>query len=142
MSVPVEQRSHGKLEAYTKAYELVTYTMKITSNKKIFTVEYQEQLTDYIIASALDIYMLVGYANGLQVKTQKDAPNFEKRIEAQETALKRCGDLTRLIFIAKPIFHLSSKRVKYWTGLTKETRTLIKAWSDSDRKRAAHLCEI
>jgi len=39
MSVPLNQRTHGKLEAYTKSYELVTYTMKITSNKNIFTNE-------------------------------------------------------------------------------------------------------
>lgn len=139
MSVPVNQRSHGKLEAYTKAYDLVTYTMKITSNKNIFTVEYQDQLTNYIISAALDIYMLTGYANSLSIKTASDMPSCRKRIEAQEEALKRCGDLMRLIFIAKPIFHLSSKRVKYWTGLTKETKTLIKAWSDSDRKRMAAL---
>lgn len=142
MSVPLNQRTHGKLEAYTKAYELVTYTMKITSNKNIFTAEYQEQLTNYIISEALDIYMLTGYANSLSIRTASDAKNFERRIEAQEEALKRCGDLTRLIFIAKPIFHLSSKRVKYWTGLTKETKGLIKAWSESDRKRSAHLFEI
>lgn len=60
MSVPVNQRSHGKLEAYTKAYDLVTYTLKITKNKKIFSDEYQEQLTDHIIAAALDVYMLTG----------------------------------------------------------------------------------
>lgn len=28
MSVPVNQRSHGKLEAYAKAYELATYTKR------------------------------------------------------------------------------------------------------------------
>ena len=32
MSVQVNQKSHGKLEAYTKAYDLVTYTLKITKN--------------------------------------------------------------------------------------------------------------
>lgn len=135
MSVPVNQRTHGKLEAYTKSYELVTYTMKITSNKKVFTVEYQEQLTDYIIAAALDIYMLVGYANGLTVKSKDDEENYINRLKAQDDAIRRCGDLMRLIFLAKPIFHLSSKRVKYWHGMTKDTKNLIKAWHDSDTKR-------
>lgn len=142
MSVPVNQRSHGTLEAYTKAYELATYTLRITKNKKIFTEDYQEQLTDYIISSALDIYMLTGYANSLTVKTSKDKDNYDARIRAQNEAIRRCGDLIRLIFIAKPIFHLSSKRVKYWHGLTKDTRNLIKAWSDSDVKRFSRLFEI
>lgn len=72
MSVPVNQRSHGKLEAYAKAYELATYTLKITKNKKIFTEEYQDCLTDHIISAALDIYMCTGTANGKQVRTEKD----------------------------------------------------------------------
>ena len=141
MSVPVNQRSHGKLEAYTKAYDLVTYTLKITKNKKILSEEYQEQLTDHIIAAALDVYMLIGYANGLQVRTAKDEEDFRERIKTQDEAIRRCGDLMRLIFLAKPIFHLSSKRVTYWHGMTKDTRNLIKAWSDSDKKRFVPLFE-
>ena len=54
MSVPINQKTHGKLEAYTKAYDLAVYTLQITKNKKIFTVEYQEQLTDLIITAALE----------------------------------------------------------------------------------------
>ena len=53
MSVPVNQRTHGKLEACVKAHELCVYTLRIASNKKIFTVEYQEALTDRIISTAL-----------------------------------------------------------------------------------------
>lgn len=141
MSVPVNQRSHGKLEAYSKAYELVTYTLLITKNKKVFTEEYQEELTDHIIGSALDIYLLVGSANDIQVRTGSDRKNFENRIEMQSLAITKCGDMSRLILIAKSIFHLSSKRVKYWTGLAKEVRNLIKAWSDSDSKRFTPLFE-
>ena len=141
MSVPVNQRSHGKLEAYTKAYELATYTLKITKNKKIFTAEYQECLTDYIIAAALDIYMFAGTANGKQVRTAKDKQNYEDRIAKQREAVERCGDLLKLIMLAKPIFHLSSKRVLYWVGLTKDTRNLIKAWSGADIKRFSPLFE-
>lgn len=55
MSVPVNERSQGKLEACTKAFDLATYTLRITKNKKVFTVEYQEALTDKIISLALDI---------------------------------------------------------------------------------------
>ena len=141
MSVPVNERSHGKLEAYTKAYELATYTLRITSNKKVFTEEFQEQLTDYIISASLDIYLLVGNANDLQVRTANDKQNYEERQKMQKKALDQCGNMGRLILLAKQIFHLSSKRIKYWCGLVKETRTLIKAWSDSDKKRFMSLFE-
>lgn len=139
MSVPVNERSHGKLEAYTKAYELAVYTLRITKNKKIFTVEFQEELTDRIIEVALDIYLLVGCANDMQVRTKDDERNYKERLAMQRKALKRCGELNKLIILAKPIFHLTSKRVKYWAGLTQDTRSLIKAWSDSDKKRFSSL---
>ena len=141
MSVPVNRRSHGKLEACTKAYKLAGYTLKITKNRKIFTEEYQACLTDHIISAALDIYMMTGAANDKQVRTGNDYENFQDRCKLQKQAQQRCGDLNRLILLAKPIFHLSSKRVKYWTELTKETRTLIKAWSESDVKRFTPLFE-
>lgn len=141
MSVPVNQRSHGKLEAYSKAYELATYTIKITSNKKIFTEEYQEALTDKIISASLDIYLLAGEANDISVRTADDEQNYHDRIRIQTEAHRKCGELSRLILLAKPIFHLSAKRVKYWSQLVKDTRTLIKAWSDSDKKRFKHLFE-
>lgn len=139
MSVPVNERSHGKLEAYTKAYELAMYTLRITKNKKVFTEEYQDVLTDHIVSAALDIYVLVGCANDMQVKTKNDERNSKERLAMQRKALKRCGELQKLILLAKPIFHLSTKRVKYWAGLTQDTRALIKAWSDSDRKRFSAL---
>lgn len=41
MSVPVNERSHGKLEACVKAKELSAYTIKITANPKVFKPEYQ-----------------------------------------------------------------------------------------------------
>ena len=135
MSVPVNERSHGKLEAYTKAYELAVYTIKITSNKKVFTEEYQNAVTDKIISCATDIYLLTGSANDIAVKTQDDIENFHQRIGLQKTALQKCGELSKLIVLSKPLFHLSSKRVKYWAGLVRDARTLIKAWSDSDIKR-------
>lgn len=141
MSVPVNERSHGKLEAYFKAFELATYTLKITANKKVFTVEYQEQLTDLIIKAALEVYLMVGDANDLIVKTEKDHKNFLDRIDLQKQAVKKCSDLNKLILLAKPIFHLSSKRVKYWVGLTNETKSLIKAWCNSDYKRFSSLFE-
>lgn len=46
MSVPVNERTQGKLEVCVKAHDLACYTLKITVNKKIFTADYQDALTD------------------------------------------------------------------------------------------------
>ena len=132
MSVPVNQRSHGKLEACVKAHELCCYTLRITSNKKIFIADFQLALTDRINETALNIYSMCWSANNILVNSADD---MNRRLDLQEQAAVSCNILLSLMDIAKSIFHLSSKRVKYWGGLTIEARNLIRAWRDSDRKR-------
>ena len=132
MSVPVNKRSHGKLEACVKAHDLCCYTLKITANKKIFTEEYQTALTDKINETALSIHMLCWTANNILVNSIED---MEQRLRLQETAAIECNNLLSLMGIAKSIFHLSTKRVTFWGDSVIETRNLIRAWKDADRKR-------
>ena len=57
MAVNVGQRNvpdtpaNRQLEACQKAMELALHTIKVCNNKKIFTVEYQEALTNDIIST-------------------------------------------------------------------------------------------
>lgn len=132
MSVPVNQRTHGKLEACVKAHELCCYTLKITANKKVFTEEYQQALTDKIISTALNIHMLCWTANNILVNSAGD---MRRRLDLQERAAIECNNLLSLMEIAKKIFHLATKRIVYWGGLTIETRNLIRGWRESDYKR-------
>ncbi len=132
MSVPVNERSQGKLEVCVKAHSLCCYTLQITSNKKIFTVEYQESLTNKIVETALDIHTLCWSANNVLVNSPED---LKARTACQDKAAIKCNVLLSLIEIAKTIFHLSSKRVVYWATLAVETRNLIRAWRASDLKR-------
>ena len=132
MSVPVNKRSHGKLEACVKSRDLACYTLQITKNKKIFTEDYQEALTDKIITTALNIHCFVWTANNIVVNCYED---LQERLSYQNKAILQCNILLSLIDIAKPIFHLSSKRVMFWGNTTIETRNLIRAWKNSDYKR-------
>lgn len=134
MSVPVNQRSHGKLEACVKANALCCYTLRITSNKKVFTPDFQAALTDKIDETVLNMYTLCWTANNILVNSADD---MNRRLELQEQAAVACNILLSLMDIAKSIFHLSSKRVQYWGGLAVEARNLIRAWRESDRKRYA-----
>ena len=141
MSVPVNRRTHGKLEACSKAFELAKYTLMITKNKKIFTEEFKESLTYKIVELAVEIFALTKEANDLSVRSSNDFKNYQDRIDMQRKAIQCCGKLSSYILLAKPSLHLSSKRVTYWTGMTKDTRTLIKAWMESDKKRFSTLFE-
>lgn len=132
MSVPVNQRTHGKLEVCVKAHDLCCYTLQITANKKNFTQEFQESLTNRIVEAAIDIHTLCWSANNILVNSVDD---LRERTMYQEKAAIRCNILLSLIDVAKQIFHLSTKRVTYWANKTIETRNLIRAWRESDFKR-------
>lgn len=132
MSVPVNERSTSKLEVCIKAHDLCCYTLQITKNKKVFSEEYQSALTDKIIQLALDIHTECWGANNIIVTQESD---FEMRTMMQTNALAKCNELLSLIEVAKSIFHLSTKRVIYWSQKVITTRKLISAWRTSDRKR-------
>lgn len=134
MSVPVNQRTQGKLEVAVKARDVAVYTLQITKNKKIFTEDYQEAVTDKIITTALNIHCLVWAANNINV-TSYEA--MAERFALQEKAAAQCNVLLSLIDIAKPLFHLASKRVMFWGGMVIEARNLIRSWHNADRKRYA-----
>lgn len=136
MSVPENARTKSKLEVNVKAHDLCCYTLQITANKKIFTENYQRSLTDRIVAVAIGIHVDCWNANNIYVKCAED---YHERRRLQEEAARKCNILLSLIDIAKPLFHLASKRVYHWGKLTIEVRNLIRAWHESDAKRYSRI---
>ncbi len=132
MSVPVNQRSHGKLEVCIKAHELCCYTLKITANDKIFVPQFHESLTKHIEDTALAVHILCWEANNVVVKSTEE---FKMRQHYQDEAAIKCNVLLSLIDMAKNLFHLTTKRVTYWSNLVIETRNLIRKWRESDITR-------
>jgi hypothetical protein len=133
MSVIESNRTKSELETAVKARELACYTLKITANEKIFLPQYRSALTDTIIQDSIDIYRFVWLANNIRVGNNRE--KRDKRLQYQLRAKEICNDLLALIGIAKPLFHLTSKRIEYWIGLIINVRGLIEAWSDKDRAR-------
>jgi hypothetical protein len=136
VSVPETQRTHGKLEVLTKAMDLAVYTLRITKNPKVFPPEYQSSMTDDIIRTAKDIYIDAWTANNISVRSADD---WKERKYLQERAARNCNNFLALIQLAKPLYHLSSKRIAYWGKLIIEVRNLIRKWKDSDSKRYGNL---
>lgn len=132
MSVPVNQRSEGKLEVCIKARDLCQYTLQITSNPKVFTERYQHALTDEINKTAIEIYESIYSANDIYVNTIED---WGSRKLLQNNAIRKCNRLLVLIDTAKPLFHLASKRVFYWGGKAIEIKNMIRRWKESDADR-------
>lgn len=132
MAVAEGERSQSKLEVIVRALDLATYTIRITNNQKVFLPEYRSSLTDDIIRTAKDIYIDAWTANNILVKSVDD---WKIRKSLQERAARNCNNLLALIQIAKTVFHLKSKRIKYWSEKTIDVRGYLRSWRDADSKR-------
>lgn len=132
MSVPEGQRSHSKLEVIVMARSLAAYTIKITKNQNVFQPEYNNGITNDIIHTAKEIYLRCWTANNIYVTEKED---WHERCSLQESAARECNNLLALMQLAQEVFHLKTKRIKYWGEKTIAVRNKIRAWNDSDRKR-------
>ena len=132
MSVPVPKRGHGELEVNTKARNLAVYTLRILANPKHFPQD-QAAFIETIRETTLEISALCWEANNIRV--EDDPARYERRIQKQDEAADLCNRLCHLIEIAKPLFHLDTKRVRYWIGLANELRGLIRGWRKKDVQR-------
>lgn len=132
MSVNKNQRKEGELQVNTDARNLCIYTLRITANPKTFPVS-QASYVEKLRNTSIEICTLCWKANNIRVDGNED--RYNRRLELQNRAIDECNSMCVLIEIAKPLFHLSSKRVCYWMKLVTELRTLIRKWRNSDKQR-------
>ncbi len=133
MSVAEPLRHKGRLEVHVKAQFLATYTAQILKNEKIFDPNVDKSLIDRIRRCSADIYVKAWQANRIRAET--NAVNREMRYRLQEEAILTCDELHACIGIAKTLYHLRRRRMKYWSGLITEVRNLLQAWKESDVSR-------
>ena len=133
MSVPEGKRHKGRLEVHVKAQTLASYTAKILANEKIFDPKIDGEIVRRIKDCAFDIYAKAWAANRIRADT--NGVNREMRYRAQEEAILRCDEMLAYIGIAKQVFHLRSRRMKYWSGQIVEVQKLLQAWKESDISR-------
>lgn len=114
------------------ARSLAAYTIKITKNPHTFPPEYNNGITNDIIHSAKVIYTNCWSANNIYVREKQD---WIDRCRLQEEAVRECNNLLALIQLAQEVFHLKTKRIKFWGEKTIGVRNKIRAWNDSDRLR-------
>ena len=133
MSVPECKRHKGRLEVHVKAQFLASYTAKILSNTKTFDPNIDPEIIHRIKCCAYDIYARSWSANKIYANT--NTINRITRYAMQEEAITMCDEMLAYIGIAKQVFHLASKRMKYWSGLILEVQRLLQAWKESDVNR-------
>lgn len=131
MGVPVNQRKSGRLEVCVAARDLCTYTFRITSNEKKFSLQYSTFIRR-ICSIALSIHLKCWKANEIVANSED---RHRERTNLQLQAMDDCTEMMALIDIAYSLFHMESKRVIYWTDLTRSVRNKIVNWKESDIKR-------
>lgn len=131
-----EDRGEGKFDVFVDAKKLSSYTIQIASNQKVFKPEYRTYLTDEIVKDARNIFAYAWAANNIRVKSKED---WDRRKNLQNRAIANCESLIVNIQIAKPVYHLRTKRVKYWGEWVLRVRSKLKAWKESDTKRYGKL---
>lgn len=117
--------------AVDKARELATYTIQICSNTNVFNPKYAF-ITQKIINVAMSIYENSWTANNIIVN---NADDWLIRRKFQKTSIAKCNALLAYIDLAKKLYHLRSKRVKYWAELTLQTRSYLREWNEKDQER-------
>ncbi len=133
MSVAEPLRHKGRLEVHIKAQFLAVYTSKILTNENIFDPNVDRASIERIRKCAHDIYIKSWQANKIRAETNEI--NRAMRYKLQEEAILLCDEIHACIGIAKSVFHIRQRRMKYWSSLITEVRKLIQAWKESDADR-------
>ncbi len=132
MSVPKDSRVTGELAINVAARLICTHILKITSNQNKFPAD-QWHYVQLIRDTAIDIDLKCWKANNIYVG--ENMALYEKRLSLEAEAGDQCTTMLELINIAKPLFHMSSKRYKYLTDQYVGLRKQIRNWYRSDRER-------
>lgn len=132
MSVPKSKRSHGRLEALTKARAIKNYTLQVCTNEKNFPKRYRWCITNNIVEETTEICRKIVRANAIRVVNIDD---YNRRILFQKEAYELTEVLLEDIDTAYTFFHLTSNRVEYWTAEIEELQKLLKGWMRSDAER-------
>lgn len=125
------------MEVFVKAQYLASYTAQILSNEKIFNPETDTELIARIKNCAYDIYAKAWTAN--KIRADSSVQNRAWRDGLQEEAILLCHEMLAYIGIAKTVFHLHRKRMKYWGNMILEVAAMLQAWRESDVKRYGKL---
>ena len=132
MSVPKSKRSHGRLEALTKARAIKNYTLQVCTNEKNFPKRYRWCVTNNIVEEATEICRKIVRANAIRVGNIDD---YNRRTLFQNEAYELTEVLLEDIDTAYSFFHLTSNRVEYWIAEIEELQKLLKGWMRSDAER-------
>ena len=136
---------HKQLDAIWNALNLVIHTERVCANKKIFSLKSKDdsdidrdEKEDFIVAkiheAAINTYLCARRANRIRV-TEDDPNSKNYRLDLILESVLSCDEILDLITVARPLYHLKSKKYEYWIKLVVTTKSQLSAWYRSEKKR-------
>lgn len=122
-------RKESKFQPVLNAREVSIYSTRILGNEKRFAPNRSEYLLNKMQESSINIFMYAKVALDTDLYTHR-----EKREKLQSLAYDECIKMLLYLEIAKPIFQIPSKRLRYWTSLLVKTKDGLKKWMAADRR--------
>lgn len=111
--------------------DMYNHTFIVISNDKIFDRTYSSFISR-IEEEARMIYHYTRSANEDYDNRKQDEAMI--RIKMQEQALDLCKWLKTDVRLAKKVFHLSAKKVAYWTKLINDAMAAINGWHAGEKR--------
>ena len=96
-------------------------------------IQRQDSLVNWVREQAKQIFLLTYTANEINVIRQPWRK--DERLGKQAEAIRLCGEHLAAIQLCRKHFHLSTRKVKHWGTQTRELRSAIEGWHDSDKSR-------
>ena len=132
MSVPQYKRGEGKFNVLVEANLLAVHSIQIVSNPNTFDQKYHSAMGNDLIETSKDIFISAYTGNEIKVENKGQAL---ERLRLIEHSILYCDRLLALIQLAKKLYHLDSKRVKFWGEKTLSVKESLKKWYQSECKR-------
>ena len=129
-------------QAVLDARAFYRHTTLIMANPKVFKPEkdFMGSTILRIQAEALEAYLTAWKANRINLTYRPEL--LQERLSLQREALDHFETLLPLLELAKPMFHLRSKKFWNWMEMLVNTGKKLRAWHESDRKKEAKQAEL
>lgn len=150
MSQRVDQRDPTRkdLDAYNKCLELSDHAMRVCKPKEKNVNAHHipkrnaglgRQLMDAVVEMGADILEANDIYVGANIHLEERIENYGERLKLQNHALRmtyRVEHIFKILHFDKPF---AESTHKYMMDLLCDTRDILKAWRDSDRRTAKRL---
>lgn len=123
------KQANDDLKVIIKAKELVTHTIKITSNCNKFPKKYRFTLCDRMQTKAMTIYESLLEAN------RTFLGNKVARFELQTRAITNCDQLLFYIEMCLELNIIAANSAEYWSKLVSDIKYMTIAWRTKDKER-------